>query len=430
MYGNKIYPGVSIQNINFGGKTEKEVTDYFNKRNREIEGLTITITKDQDLATISAKDIHIGYDSRLLAHQAYSIGRSKYGFSNLILIIQSYLGTISLHPSYLYSSENFKEALTPLIQKYHREAQDALFTFDNGRVTTFRLSSDGQDVDIDSLDKQIQDKIPYILLTERKENFTIPLPLKTIRPRNTIADANDLGIKELIGSGTSLFQHSAESRIFNITHATSKINGLLVAPGEIFSFDKALGDISQETGFRQAYVIQNGKTVLGDGGGVCQVSTTFFRALLNAGVPIIERHAHAYRVGYYEEDSPPGLDATIFSPSVDLRFKNDTGHHILIQAIIDPIQMRLTFNLFGTKDNRIVELTKPVTSNESPAPPPLYQDDPTLPAGVIKQVDFAADGAVSVFSRKVSRDGKILYNDTFVSNYRPWQAIYLRGTKQ
>src|SRR5205085_743367 len=128
--------------------------------------------------------------------------------------------------------------------------------------------------------------------------------------------------------------------------------GVLIAPGQVFSFSKAIGEVSSFTGYKQAYVIENGKTVLGDGGGVCQVSTTLFRAALNAGLPIVERHPHAYRVQYYEEDSGPGIDAAVYVPSVDLKFKNDTGHHILIQAYADVENLRLTFDLYGANDGR------------------------------------------------------------------------------
>jgi vancomycin resistance protein YoaR len=249
-------------------------------------------------------------------------------------------------------------------------------------------------------------------------------------PKITTDKANNLGIKELIGKGTSLFQHSISSRIFNVTLAASRINGALIAPNEIFSFDQALGDVSAFTGYQQAYVIQNGKTVLGDGGGVCQVSTTFFRALLNAGLPITERHAHAYRVGYYEEDGLPGLDATVFVPSVDLKFKNDTGNYILVQTQIDPEILRLSVFLYGASDGRTVALTSPVVTNRVAHPPDLYQDDPSLPKGVIKQIDFSADGATVSFSRNVTKNGQKIISENFVSDYAPWQSIYLRGTKE
>ncbi len=242
-------------------------------------------------------------------------------------------------------------------------------------------------------------------------------------------DANSLGIKEIVGQGTSLFYGSINERIHNLQLASLKLNGILIAPGEVFSFNKALGDVSSATGFKQAYIIKDGRTVLGDGGGVCQVSTTLFRAALNAGLPITERHAHAYRVHYYEDDLGPGFDATVFDPSADLKIENNTSAHLLIQTNTDLKKKQLTFNLYGTKDNRKVELSKARVWDKQPPPPDLYQDDPTLPIGVIKQIDWKAWGAKAAFDYKVTRDGETLFEKTFSSNYKPWQSIYLRGTK-
>ena len=212
--------------------------------------------------------------------------------------------------------------------------------------------------------------------------------------------------------------------------AAGRINGILIAPNEEFSFDKALGDVSAFTGYQQAYIIQNGRTVLGDGGGVCQVSTTFFRALLNAGLPITQRRAHAYLVGYYEQDSPPGLDATVYVPSVDLKFRNDTDNYILVQTQVDPDNQQLFVFLYGTSDGRSVNLTAPVVTGRTPAPADLYQDDPTLAKGIIRQVDYSAEGAKVSFTRIVTKNDKKIISETFVSNYAPWQSIFLRGTKE
>ena len=210
--------------------------------------------------------------------------------------------------------------------------------------------------------------------------------------------------------------------------AASRINGTLVKPGETFSFNNALGDVSQFTGYRQAYIISGGKTILGDGGGVCQVSTTLFRALLNGGLPINERTAHAYRVGYYEQNSPPGLDATVYGPTPDLKFTNDTPGHILITAKADSKNLSLVFELYGTSDGRKSTISNPVVSNITPALPTVYQDDPTLPMGKTKQIDYAAAGARVTFNYSVERNGENIYKKTFVSNYRPWAAVYLKGT--
>jgi vancomycin resistance protein YoaR len=289
---------------------------------------------------------------------------------------------------------------------------------------------DGREVNKQELGQQIISKAKLILNYTTQKIVIIPIPITKLKPNLTTDKVNQMGIKELIGVGTSLYQHSIESRIYNVGLAASRINGILIPPGKTFSFAEAVGDVSSLTGYKQAYVIENGRTVLGDGGGVCQVSTTLFRAALNAGLPIVERHPHAYRVGYYEEDSPPGIDATVYVPSVDFKFKNDTGHHVLIQTINDPVEMRLTFMLYGTNDGRVSTITTPVITSQSPAPEPRYEDDPSLPKGQIKQIDFAAAGAKTSFNRTVTKNGKIIISETFNSNYRPWQAVFLRGTKE
>lgn len=428
IYNNRIYPGVFVGTTQISGKTKQEVQAYFEKKNQQIQNTEFIFTTDSETATISAKDLGLGYNAKLLAAQAYSVGRSSDLFANASLVFQAYFTDIVLTPSYSYSSDKLTSALSPLIDSNQVTPVDALFTLNNGRVSAFRPSSDGQEVDMDTLKQELERKIPILLLKGTSATVTIPLPVKKLPPKVTTADANNLGIVELVGSGTSLFAHSIPSRIYNVELAASRINGVLVPPGEVFSFAKAVGDVSSFTGYQQAYVIENGKTVLGDGGGVCQVSTTLFRAALNAGLPIIERHAHAYRVGYYEEDGPPGIDATVYVPSIDLKFKNDTDHSILIQTAVDPQALRLTFYLYGTRDGREVTMTTPVVTNQTPPPPDLFTDDPTLPKGTVKQVDFSAWGADVSFHRTVKKDGKVVIDETYISHYQPWQAAFLRGT--
>lgn len=429
-YDNKIYPGIYLNNINFGGKTKQDVIDFFNYKNSLIENTTFVLTSDYGIATISAKQINFGYDTNLSAEQAYSIGRSTNIFSNINLIINAYVSGVYLPVSHTYDHDKFQELMQPVTKNIEKKPIDALFKFENNRVTTFRPSSEGQTVDIETLNAKLNSKALSVLSSKKETTIILSIPIKMIKPNITTNEANNLGIKELIGEGHSLFYHSIPSRIHNIALGASRINGVLVAPGEIFSFDKALGDVSAFTGYQQAYIIQNGRTILGDGGGICQVSTTFFRAILNAGLPIVERHAHAYRVGYYEQDSPAGIDATIYVPSVDLKFKNDTPNYILIQSEINLNNLSLAFYLYGTSDERKVTMTAPVVSNEKPPPPTLYQDDPTLPKGELKQTDFAAWGANVYFTRTVTKNGKQIIYDKFVSNYQPWQAVYLRGTKE
>lgn len=429
-YRNVVYPGIYINGVNLGGKTQLQVYNYFNNKNQKIKDVNFVFTNEKGIATASAGQIDYGYNSTLLATQAYNLGKSKNLLSSVYQIFQAYFNGIDLSPSYSYSEEKLNLALLPLAEKINEKPTNAIFKFENGRVTTFKPSLNGHAIDKEALNSQLLSRALTVVSSQKGEVIIIPLPVKTLEPDITTDKANHLGIRELIGEGHSLFYHSIPSRIHNVALGASRVNGVLVAPGEVFSFDKALGDVSAFTGYQQAYVIQNGKTVLGDGGGICQVSTTFFRAILNAGLPIVERHAHAYRVGYYEEDSPPGIDATIFVPSVDLKFKNDTGNYILVQSQVDLDNLSLAFYLYGTKDGRQVTMTTPVITNQTAPPPDLYQDDPTLPKGEIKQTDFSAWGANVYFTRQVTKKGQTIISEKFVSNYQPWQAIYLRGTKE
>lgn len=426
---NKVYPGVFIAGKNFGGKAFDEVEKYFQKKNELINTNFVFTNNKQTVATISAKEIDFGYDDRLFATQAFSIGRSKNFLTDSYLILKAYTTGLYLSPAYKYSQPKLSQTLLLFSAGVEKKPVNAQFKFENGKVSTFQPSEEGKTVDWEKLDKEILKQGEKILVVAPK-TVEVEIPIKTLKPQVSTESVNSFGIKELIASGSSHFAHSIPQRIHNITLATSRINGALVAPGKTFSFDEILGDVSLFTGYQQAYIIKDGKTVLGDGGGVCQVSTTLFRAILNTGLPIIERNQHSYRVGYYEQDSPAGFDATIYVPSVDLKFKNDTAHYILIQSSIDYNEQKLEFFLYGAKDGREIFISKPVVSEQIPAPPPSFQDDPTLPKGELKQVDFEAQGSKVEFTRTVKKNGKVIIFDKFTSIYQPWQAVYLRGTKE
>ena len=430
-YVDKVYPGVHVNNVEFGGKSRDEVEYYFNQRNEAISKTKFIFKHEMDVATISAEQLSLGYDEKLLADQAYSVGRSKNSLSDFNLMIQGYLSGINLPAAYHYDEDKLDELLLPFVEKLNKEPVEGLFTFENNRVVAFQPSEDGQKVDTKKIQKFITERSKLLSESKSKINsIVVPIPLITISPKTTTNQANNLGIRELIAVGISSFLGSIPNRVYNLNLAASRLNGILIDPGEVFSFNKAIGDVSSLTGYKQAYVIQNGRTVLGDGGGVCQVSTTFFRAVLNAGLPVVERNPHAYRVAYYEQNSPPGIDAAIYTPNIDFKFKNDMKTHLLVQSFVDLENYTLTFELYGTKDGRVVEMSTPIVTGQTPAPEPLYQDDPELPKGEIKQVDFAAAGASVYFSRTVKKDGKILISEKYTTRYRPWQAVYLRGTKE
>lgn len=429
MYKDSVIPGVYIDTLNVSGKTSNEIQKIYENKNKLIENTTFTFSYNDLIATASAKQLGIGYDSKLISQQAESLGKSSNLLTDIFIVVSSYLNGTTLHSSNTFDSDKFAALISPLQQKAYKAPVNAQFNIENDRVTTFKESENGTQLDIAKAQAFMEEALKKTVKNDKTQNFSYVIPAIALEPDVTTKEANSFGIVEEIGTGTSLFQHSIPNRVHNVTVAATKVSGILVKPGEEFSFDKYLGDVSKATGYASAYVIQNGKTVLGDGGGVCQVSTTLFRAILNAGLPITERHAHAYRVGYYEEDSDPGFDATVFYPSVDLKFVNNTGNYILIQSTLDLDTLRLTYTLYGKSDGRTTTLSKPVVTGYIPAPEPLYQDDPTLPKGTTNQVDFAAAGATATFHRTVKdKNGKVMIDETYASHYAPWRAIFMVGT--
>lgn len=333
-----------------------------------------------------------------------------------------------INPTGGYRDQEINDLIDKIAVSINQDPQNPKFEFDGIKVTEFLPALNGIKLDNQKLKDLLVSKLEELAASPNK-NIAFNVPVSITPPSVTTDQVNDLGIKELIGRGNSTYYHSIPGRVFNVNLAASRINGTLVKPGDTFSFNQTLGDVSKLTGYKEAYIISGGRTVLGDGGGVCQVSTTLFRAVLKAGLPIIERSAHAYRVGYYEQNSPPGLDATVYYPTTDFKFKNDTGSSILIEAKNNPKNYALSFDLYGTNDGRVATTSKPVVSNISPALTTVYQDDPSLPIGKLEQTDFAASGAKVSFNYLVTKNGDQIYKKAFVSNYQPWAAIYLRGTK-
>ncbi len=413
-YRNQVYPGVISQTITV------DPTTKFN------------FVSSQASFSATAAQIELVPDNKLMGERALSVGRqSKNPYYNFLQIIAAWQGQIILPPEVSLNRPALEQLLDTVAPKIEKPAVDAVFTFNQntgpdlkGRVVAFRPSENGLILDREKIYQEL------ILNVKNSRSSSIPLYSRVTLPTIETSTADHMGIKNFLGRGESYFYDSIPGRVYNIKLGTEKITGSLVAPDETFSFATSIGTVSAVFGFQKAYAIIKGKTVLDDGGGVCQVSTTLYRAVLNAGLPVIARTAHAYRVGFYEQGGfKPGLDATVYPPSPDFKFKNDTGHWLLIQATFDPAKAKLIFDIFGTSDGRQTAITGPFILSTSPPPEPIYEDDPNLPAGQVKQVDTAHFGANVYFERKVIRGDQLLISEIVRSNYIPWPARFLRGTK-
>ncbi len=316
-------------------------------------------------------------------------------------------------------SEALRAHLEAIAPSLAIPATDARFVFDDetGELEPALQSVNGRQLDID-----------LTLAAVNQAAFTgvheVPLAFNELVPTvNSDVTGKDLGIVELVSEATTYFSGSSAVRMTNIRVAAARFHGVVIAPGQEFSFNQYLGDVSTETGFEEGLIIFDGRTVKGVGGGVCQVSTTAFQAAFYAGFPITERYAHGYRVSYYETGEGAGMDATVFSPLVDLKFINDTPYYLLIETYFNPTRATLTFKFYSTSMNRRVDKKGPFTSNVTPHGPTVYEVNPALRPGQRRQVDYAVNGADVVVRRQVYQDGVLIREDSFLSHYLPWQAV-------
>jgi vancomycin resistance protein YoaR len=226
----------------------------------------------------------------------------------------------------------------------------------------------------------------------------------------------------LISEATTTYYGSSRERMINVATATGKLDGYVVPAGGEFNFNEAVGPIELENGFAEALVISAGRTVKGVGGGVCQASTTAFRALYKAGLPVLERNQHAYRVHWY--DPLIGLDAAVYQPSLNMRMQNDTAGPLLIRT--ETLPGRTTVRVYGQPTNRNVVISNASILSRTPHPPPAFEFDRSLPPGARKQVDWAEDGFRVRVSRTVT-DANGSKSDVIASDYRAWRAVYAVG---
>jgi len=305
------------------------------------------------------------------------------------------------------------------------EPVDARFHFDeeSGQLEPISPSQEGRALDVGA-------SLLRIVQELAAGNHYIPLVVQAVPPRfPDTATAEELGIVELVVEGDSYFIGSPSGRDHNIRLAATMFDGVVVAPGETFSFNHYLGEVSAEAGYDESYITAGEQLAIEVGGGICQVSTTAFRAAFWGGYPIVERWYHRYRVGYYElRGAGVGMDATVYSPQVGFQFVNDRPYPLLVETGIEEADHRLVFRFYSTEDGRRVEKEGPEISDETEPDPPIYQLDEELEPGTVIRWQSAVDGLTATVERWVyDAAGDLLYRDTFVSQYAPRRAAYHYG---
>ena len=317
----------------------------------------------------------------------------------------------------------FNDLFTLIDDTLAAEPHPTVFDYDEARnrVRAFEVGNPGQIVDRAALEQAMTRAVAS------PDERVVEIPLILLNTGTDFAE-NPLGIRDLLASGDSLYKGSPDYRLHNIAVGANKLDGLVVPAGETFSFLESIGPFELRHGWVEGSVILADKTEQGIGGGICQVSTTLFRAVLNAGLRIEERWPHLYRVRYYEMGPAPiGIDATIFSPGLDFKFRNDTEHPIMLRAFVDEKIGALTFEIWGVSDGRRVEIVDHQLQEWEDPPPDQGILDPTEDPEFEEQVEWSKRGVLAAFTRVIARPNGEDTVTTFRSSFVPWPNRYIVG---
>jgi vancomycin resistance protein YoaR len=342
---------------------------------------------------------------------------SKTVFSNAIVPTKSL--EVSLN------KEVINTFFEPIANQIERKARDAKIDINNGRVTSFIESRDGIVLDKDVAYNTL------IEILEGEDISSVKLVTQVEEPLVKTGDVNDLGITEVLGTGTSSYVGSPWNRKRNIQNGVNLLNGILIPPGEEFSLIDALAPFTIENGYLPELVIKGDKIKPEIGGGLCQIGTTTFRTTMNSGLKVTDRRNHSLVVSYYNDPSNgnPGTDATIYDPAPNYKFLNDTEHHVLFQAENLTATQELRFTFWGTSDGRVGSYIPPTVLKWIPVGEERIIETTDLEPGV-KECQFAHIGADTTFDYTVlSLDGtkEVV---TYESHYRPLPKICLLGIEK
>ena len=412
-----IYPGVKVADVDLSGKTKEQGIRLVESNYIDLlfkEGINV-IVNDKTYAMDCSKLIS-DYDVESAVDKAIIAGKSLSFFNKYQIIKQGISNSYNI--TYEYDDNYLRDFISIIERDINREPVDASITATpegNVKVTDDIL---GYKLQVEKLEVYIKDNIESGSL----DDIILEAPVEEITALITSDKLNPID-KKLASFSTS-FASFSNARAHNIGLAAKAINGSILMPGEIFSFNDYIGEISKKKGFVVAPVLEDGNYKPGVGGGICQVSTTLYRTALDSGLKIIERSKHGLPSSYIGL----GLDATVYWGSIDLKFQNILEYPMLIEAYTD--KKSLYINMYS--NSNLANRTYAVKNNvymKIPAATKII-DDPDLPLGETVVFKKGADGYKVKVTRETYEEGKLI-NSEVISNdyYKPVDEIIKKGIK-
>ncbi|ACM60200.1 vancomycin resistance protein YoaR [Caldicellulosiruptor bescii] len=413
---DRIYKGIYVEGVHLGGLTTEEALELLKKTYFEpLQNKKVEVIVEDKSYFLEYSSLGIKMDIDKAVEKAYSIGRKGNFATRFKEIKKVYENPVVIRLNFEYDENKLKKFVDELFNTYYQSPVNASIkkVGDQFVITPERI---GKKLDYGYLLNKLKDII------KNKQEGKVYVRFLRITPRITASELSK--VKEIIGSFTTKFDSSNVARSENIRVAAQKINGSLVMPGEIFSLSKVIGPVTVENGFKIAKVIVNNEFVDGVGGGLCQIATTMYNAVLMAQLKVVERAPHSALISYV----PPGRDATIASGSIDFKFKNTTNAPIYVESYTS--KNTVTVNLYG-KNNHKAEIVKFESEIIERVPyKKVYKNDPTLPQGVEKLSNKPQNGLKVKTYMLVYKDGRLIERKLLSYDYyKPVNAVILVGTK-
>ncbi len=417
---DRIYKNIYINDINVGELTKEEAIEKLtNIYKKEFEEKQITVNVDTETLNLKFSEFSPKRDVEEAVEMAYSYARTGFIASRYEKIVSLETNPYKIQTNMNYSCDDSAvyEKLLPIAEKVDIPAVNATITRKSGKFTVTNESK-GRKFEVEKTAAKVSE-----LLLADKEGVVEGI-FTDVMPQFKAADLEKA--QSLIGSYSSTFTLDTNGRNDNIYNASSKINEVVVYPGEVFSTNKAFGAMTYENGYRLAPVIIGGKLVDDMGGGVCQVSSTLYNALLLAELKITERQNHSMKVGYMDY----GFDATLAGDYIDLKFQNDTDYPVFIESYIAD-KRRVVVNIYGYEihsSTRRLEFRNALVETVQPGAE-VVTKTPSLPAGQRKVVSPAKVGyryeVYKIIYENGVQVGKTLVNKSY---YKPVRSEILIGT--
>ncbi|MDR5587328.1 MULTISPECIES: VanW family protein [Clostridium] len=418
-WNNKIYLGVAVQDVNIGGMTKEEARE---KLIQELQGKIgdkkVSIKIGESEFELLYSDISPVYDIDNVINDAMNFGKNDSVLKKYSYIKNKGKDKHEIDLNLSYDEEKLKAYEEMVKSKVEDEPKDATLSI-NGNGFSIVDEVVGKSINMDEFDKKLKE----IITGHINEEIVVSMDLETVQPKITSKDLSK--INGIIGSYSSNYGTSSEGRSANIDLATKAINGVILMPGDVFSFNEVVGPRTVERGYKEAATYVGNKVEPGIGGGICQVSTALYRAVMHANIRAVERRNHSMSVGY----AKPGLDATVSYGDIDYKFKNTYDSPIYIQG--STYNKVMTYNIYGDvsalggktydMENEIIQTIEPTVK---------VVEDATLPEGQ----EVTESGGMTGYktnSYQLTYENGVQTNKELISNdyYTAVDIVVKKGTQ-